>query len=294
MPTATVNDVDLTYIEQRRGEPVLLVHGGSGDYRAWEQQMDVFAAGHRTIALSCRGSWPNAKLGPQETLTLDTFADDLTEFIRALDAGPVHLIGHSSPGGFAGLRLARHHPELLRCAVLLEPPAFPVLGVNIPPRPAQIVRLCLRNPRAGAAFIKFGVRGIAPTMKAFSRGDDEQAVRTFITANVGADSLTAMPPEQFQRLVENAGPLKAQLRAGFPPFSPDDARAVRVPTLLVSGTNSPHHLTAVVDRLETLIPDVERLDIAGASHAMFATHPAEFNTAVLRYVRARAHTTARR
>ncbi len=288
MPTATVNGVDLAYTEQGHGEPVLFVHGGSGDYRAWEQQMDVFGACHRTIALSCRGSWPNAKLRPDDTLTLDTFVGDLAGFISALGAGPVHLIGHSSPGGFGGLRLARHRPDLLRSIVLLEPPAFPILGVNIPPRPAQVVRLFLRSPRAAAAFVSFGARGIAPAMKAFSRGDDEQGMRAFITANVGAHASAAMPDEQFQRFVDNAGPVKAQLRAGFPAFGPDDARAVAVPTLLVSGTSSPPHLTAVVDRLEELIPDVERLDIAGASHAMFATHPAEFNTGVLRYLRAHA------
>jgi pimeloyl-ACP methyl ester carboxylesterase len=281
-----VNGTELHYAEQGQGQPVVFVHGGFGDHRVWDQQLDTFGADYRAIALSCRGSWPNEKLGPDETLTLDTFVDDLTAFIRAVDAGPVHLVGHSSPGGFASLCLARHHPELLRTVVLLEPPAFPVLGVNIPPRGAQILRLFLHSPRAAAALVKFGAKGIAPAMKAFARGDDEQAVRAFVTANVGADGLAAMPREQFARFVENAGPLKAQLRAGFPPFGPDDARAIRVPALLVSGTMSPPHLTAVVDGLTTLIPDVERLEIAGASHAMFATHPAEFNTGVLRFLRA--------
>ena len=285
MPTATVNGVDLAYVEQGQGEPVLFVHGGSGDYRVWEQQLGAFGAGYQGIALSCRGSWPNAKLRPDETLTLDTFVDDLAEFIRTLDAGPVNLIGHSSPGGFAGLCLALRHPSLLRTLVLLEPPAFPVLGVNIPPSPSQILKLFLHSPRAAASFVRFGARGIAPAMKAFARGDDEQAIRLFLTANVGADAVAMMPREQFQRFVENAGPLKAQLRAGFPAFSPEDARAIRVPTLLVSGTKSPPHLTAVVDRLQALIPDAERLDIAGASHAMFATHPAEFNGGVLRFLR---------
>lgn len=284
MPTATANGVGLTYIEHGHGEPVLFVHGGTGDYRIWERQLDVFAAEYRAIALSCRGSWPNAKLRPAERLTLDTFVDDLAEFIRALDVGPVHMVGHSSPCGFAGLCLARRHAELLRTVVLLEPPAFPVLGVDIPPRPTQLVRLFLRSPRAAAAFVRFGAKGIRPAMKAFASGDDEQAVRAFVTANVGADALAAMPREQFQRLVENTGPLRAQLRAGFPAFDPDDARAVRVPALLVSGTTSPPHLTAVVDRLAALIPNVERLDIAGASHAMFATHPVEFNTGVLRFL----------
>jgi non-heme chloroperoxidase len=284
--TAQVNGTDLHYIEQGQGQSVVFVHGGLGDYRAWAQQWDAFARSYRAIAVSCRGYWPNEKLDPDETITLDTFVDDLAEFVRTVGAGPVHLIGHSSPGGFGSLCLARNHPELLRSLVLLEPPAFPVLGVNIPPRPLQVIRLFLRSPRTGVAFIKFGVKGVGPAMRAFARGDDEEAVRVFVTANIGADGFTAMPQEQFQRFVENAGPLKAQLRAGFPTFGPDDAKAIRVPTLLVSGTKTPPHVTAVTDRLEKLIPNVQRLNIAGASHGMFATHPAEFNAGVLRFIRA--------
>ena len=105
MSTATVNGVDLAYIEHGQGEPVLFAHGGVGDYRAWEQQMNAFGAEFRAIALSCRGYWPNAKLRPGESVTLDTFTGDLAQFVKALDAGPVHLVGHSSPGGFGGLRL---------------------------------------------------------------------------------------------------------------------------------------------------------------------------------------------
>lgn len=54
----------------------------------------------RTIALSCRGAWPNRKLEPDEEITLDTFVKDLASFIKELDLAPVHLVGHSSPGGF--------------------------------------------------------------------------------------------------------------------------------------------------------------------------------------------------
>jgi pimeloyl-ACP methyl ester carboxylesterase len=85
----------------------------------------------------------------------------------------------------------------------------------------------------------------------------------------------------------NVGPLKAQLKAGFPPFGASDARAIRVPTLLVSGAKSPAplNLKAVIDRLAKLIPDAERLTIAGATHNMFNSHPAEFNAGVLRFIR---------
>jgi pimeloyl-ACP methyl ester carboxylesterase len=263
---------------------VLFVHGGIGDYRAWDQQMNAFAAGYRAIALSCRGYWPNPKLPPDEPVTLDTFVDDLAQFIHALDAGPVHLVGHSSPGGFGSLRLASQHPELIRTLVLAEPPAFPLLGVSIPPRPAQVIKLLIRHPRAGIGFIKFGAKGVRPAIKAFERGDDAGAVRIFMAANTSDAAVEGIPEAMFQRFTENAGPLKAQIKAGFPPFAAADARAIQVPTLLVSGAQSPAHITAVTNRLAKLVPDADRLTIAGATHNMFNSHPAEFNAGVLRFI----------
>jgi pimeloyl-ACP methyl ester carboxylesterase len=60
--------------------------------------------------------------------------------------------------------------------------------------------------------------------------------------------------------------------------------SIRVPTLLVSGTETPVVLTAVTDRLEEILPDVSRLNIAGASHNMFHSHPAEFNARVMEFL----------
>ena len=62
MPAATVNDIQLAYVEQGRGQPVVFVHGGLGDYRHFAGQMAAFAERHRAIAVSCRGYWPNEPL----------------------------------------------------------------------------------------------------------------------------------------------------------------------------------------------------------------------------------------
>jgi pimeloyl-ACP methyl ester carboxylesterase len=282
--TATINGTELAYIEHGEGQPVVFVHGGVGDYREWNLQMPAFTASFRTIALSCRGAWPNRKLAPDEEITLDTFVEDLASFVKELDLAPVHLVGHSSPGGFGGLLLAHRYPELLRSLVLLEPPAFPLLGVNIPPTAPQLLRLLARNPRAAIGFVKFGARGIGPAMKAFNRGDDEAGLRVFMAAVAGKERVAAIPEETFQSFVGNAGPFKAQLRAGLPQFGEDDARSIRVPTLLVSGTETPAPLAAVTDRLEALLPGVTRLHIAGASHNMFYTHPSEFNAGVMEFI----------
>ena len=46
-------------------------------------------------------------------------------------------------------------------------------------------------------------------------------MRTFLSANKGATTFWPTD-EQLAQMVANAGPLKAQLRAGFPEFSEDD------------------------------------------------------------------------
>ncbi|HZE04635.1 MAG TPA: alpha/beta hydrolase, partial [Solirubrobacteraceae bacterium] len=115
--TANVNGVEMAYVEQGQGQPVVFVHGGTGDLRSWERQMEDFGSRYRTIAVSCRGYWPNRKLEPDERITLATFVDDIAGLIRALNATPAHFVGHSSPGGFGGLLLAARYPHLLRSLV---------------------------------------------------------------------------------------------------------------------------------------------------------------------------------
>jgi alpha/beta hydrolase fold len=162
MPNVEVNGTTLAYAEQGTGQPVVFVHGGSGDLRVWANQIEAFASKYRAIAVSCRHYYPNEPIHEGEDLPLDTHVADLAAFLRALDLAPAHLVGHSSPGAFGGLLLARKEPALIRTLVLAEPPALPLLGLSLPPKPRQILRLLLREPRTALAVLKFGAKGIAP------------------------------------------------------------------------------------------------------------------------------------
>jgi pimeloyl-ACP methyl ester carboxylesterase len=285
MPDVHVNGIQLAYAEQGAGQPVVFVHGGSGDQRVWENQLQAFGSKYRAIAVSCRGYYPSSKLQENEKITLDTFVEDLVGFVRALELAPVHLVGHSSPGGYGSLLLAHRQPTLLRSLTLIEPPVFPLLGVNLPPQPPQIVRLLLSHPQVAIGFISFGIRGVGPARKAFVRGDDEAGLRAFMKANLGSEAFASMSRSRFQQAVQNIQPLKAQIRAGFPPFREQDVEDIRVPTLLVSGENSNAVLRGVTARLQELLPNVERLNIKGASHNMFESHPQAFNKGVLEFIK---------
>ena len=79
--------------------------------------------------------------------------------------------------------------------------------------------------------------------------------------------------------------MRAQvLGAPLPSLSDDEVRGVATPTLLMTGERSPDYLLRLSDRLEQLLPNAERVEIADASHLMNEQNPAAVNDAVLRFL----------
>lgn len=133
-------------------------------------------------------------------------------------------------------------------------------------------------------MIKFGAKGLGPATRAFERGDDEEGLRTFLTAVIGKETVAGWTDEQFQRARDNLGAFKAVLAAGMPSFGQKHVRSIDIPTLLITGEKSAPVLHRITDKFEELIPDAERVDIPGASHLMFRDDPNAFNTVVLRFL----------
>jgi len=278
-----VNGTWLASVETGAGEPVVFVHGVLNDLRSWTKQLEVFGSRHRAVAMSCRHYYPNDPIAEDTPLPLDTLADDLAAFLRALHLAPAHLVGASN-GAIVCLLVALRDRSLVRTLVLAEPPLLPVLGVSVPPQAGQILKLLVSNPRAALAVIKFGAKGIGPAFRAFRRGDDDEGMQIFARAVLGRQAAAAMTDSMQQQSRDNLKPFKARLRAGFPPFSEAEARRIDVPTLLVEGGHSAPVLHAIGDRLARLMPRVERLEITNASHLMYESHAEAFNAAVLGFL----------
>jgi pimeloyl-ACP methyl ester carboxylesterase len=82
-----VNGVDLEYVDEGKGVPVVFSHGGGSDFRYWEPQRKAFAARSRFVAYTHRfhgaGPWPE-----EGDYSADAHSADLVAIIRRLDAGP--------------------------------------------------------------------------------------------------------------------------------------------------------------------------------------------------------------
>ncbi len=280
---ADVNGAALAYREQGEGEPVVFVHGSADDLRSWIHQLPAIGASHHAIAYSRRYARPNADIEPDVDNQTLPHVDDLVAFLGVLDATPAHLVGHSW-GGLICLLAAIRHPQVVRSLVLQEPPVLS-LFTSTRPRPTELLRLFVRRPRTARVILSFGVKTALPAEKAFRRGDDEAAMQAYALGLLGKDTWERLPQERKQQAFENLSTLRAQvLGAGFPPLSDDDVRSVQAPTLLMTGERSPAYLPRLTDRLQQLLPNAERFEIASASHLMNEENPGAANEAILDFL----------
>ncbi len=282
--TLTVNGIELAYVERGSGDAVIFVHGGICDLRIWEKQMTPFSQNHRAIAYSRRYAWPNSEVPDGVDDQMGPHVDDLAALITKLDATPAHLVGNSW-GGFICLLTALRHPELVRSITVEEPPVLPLL-IGTDPKTQDVLKLFLSRPRTAAAVMKFFATAMGPAITAFKKGDVDGGVRVFARGVLGADVYESLPTEGKDAMLANGKPLSSELLgAGFPAFTDDDVRRIQTPTLLVTGKKSPAMLLRLTDRLQQLLPNAQRVDIAGASHLMHYEQPAALNAAVLEFIR---------
>lgn len=272
-----VNGVELHYLDQGKGVPVVLVHGGLEDYRAWQPQMEAFSQRYRTIAYSRRHNYPNARVTPGPDYSASVDAEDLAALMTTLKLKPAHVVGVSY-GAYTALLLAQRHRGLVRSLVLSEPP---------------VLRWLPGLPGGKPLFDDFMSKVWEPSTRDFREGDEagvKAAVDGFGELGYsGSDqklTFAALPPELRSLLLENALEWRAltQSRDAFPDLPLDAVRRIRAPTLLLSGQRS-LALHGILDRLlETLLPNNERIVLANATHEMWSEYPAECRSAVLAFL----------
>jgi len=118
-----VNGTNLYYEESGSGpETIVFSHGllMSGDM--FSEQVKAFQQDYRCISYDHRGQ--SRSEVAESGYDMDTLTGDAAALIRELGCAPCHFAGLSM-GGFVGMRLAIHHPELLKSVILMETTADP-------------------------------------------------------------------------------------------------------------------------------------------------------------------------
>jgi len=264
-----VRDVELHYIEQGQGEPLILLHGGQGDYRSFGPQLKVLSQQFRVISYSRRYHYPNNNPLTTNYHSAYTEADDLAALIRKLGLGRVHLVG-TSIGAFTALVLAVKHPEMVRSLVLAEPPVH------------EWVR---DSPDSAAAYKEFMTTMWEPATEAFKRGDDEGAMRFLVDGFTGKGSFDKLPSEARAVAIKNSRFFKANTLSSdpFPNLSKAKVKRLRLPILIITGENTIKIHKLVNQELSRLLPKAEQVTIPNAGHFSPRENPQAFNEAMIKF-----------
>jgi pimeloyl-ACP methyl ester carboxylesterase len=265
----TVNGVELPYVDQGRGAPVVFVHGAVSDLRYWEPQRRAFAAQHRFISYTFRYHGPSPWQDDGKLYTADQHASDLSALITDLKAGPVHLVGLSYGGTLAAM-VAIKDPQLVRTLTLAEPGLFSLLG-EIP---------------EGAQLIEEWTKSTAPMAESIKAGDNVKAARQITAVVTGGppNAIDKLPAALRQLLLDNARTMALLFAAPPPAVTCDMLRGIKTPTLIVRGERTPRVFVTISEAAGKCIAGSKLAVIPRASHPMSYDNPAEFNRVVLEFV----------
>ena len=131
----TRDGAQLYYKDWGTGQPVVFSHGWPLSADSWEAQMLFLAAnGYRCLAHDRRGHGRSSQ--PWNGNEMDTYADDLSEFIETLDLNGAVLIGFSAGGGEVARYIGRHGTKRVAKAALIS--AVPPLMLRTAANPAGL------------------------------------------------------------------------------------------------------------------------------------------------------------
>jgi pimeloyl-ACP methyl ester carboxylesterase len=233
-----------------RLSPLLFLHGVGGGHHAWEHQVPYFGRlGYPSHAWDQPGYGRSPVVEPYD---LERVAASLALLIESLADEPVVLVGHSMGGMIAQEAYARY-PQLVRAlALCFTSPAFAGGGSEFT---RQFIAARLGPLDAGKTMAELAAQ-LIPTMGSNSK----LAIRI----------MSDVPPETYRKAV--------QLLTTFDRRR--ELAAIKVPTLVVAGSEDKTAPPAVMERMARKIPGAEYVLLEGCGHLGPMDQPDAFNDAL--------------
>ncbi len=268
----TKEGTQLHYKDWGTGKPVVFSHGWPLNADSWEAQMAFLASnGFRCIAHDRRGHGRSSQ--PWTGNDMNTYADDLSELLEALDLSDATLIGFSAGGGEVARYIGRHGTKRVAKAALIA--AIPPLMLKTAANPGGLPM---------EVFDGLRLKSLADRSELYR----ELASGPFFGANRPGAKVSRGMMDSFWLQGMRAGHkntfdcIKAFSETDFT----EDLGKFDVPTLVLHGDDDqivPIGAAALLS--SKLIPKATLRIYAGAPHGLTETHKDQLNADLLEFVR---------
>jgi pimeloyl-ACP methyl ester carboxylesterase len=199
------------------GPSVLFVSGSTGDAGHFGRVVRPLSDEFTVVTYDRRGNSRSSRLAGWNSTSTQEHSEDAAKLIEALDIAPAAVFG-TSAGAIIALDLMIRHPELLRGAILHEPP----------------LNAGMSDPEEVRGAIQRAVEG--GTQSGGPRG----GVETFLRFVVGDETYESFDHSLLERMLGNGETLSGVEFGVFDSYRPDDATlaGVRVPVVVMVGAES--------------------------------------------------------
>ena len=261
MPTITINNEKMNYIEAGRGLPLVLVHGFPLDNRIWESQLSTLSDKYRVITPDLPG-FGHSQPPPARPFTMESLADTLHGFLTQLKATPCVLAGFSM-GGYMSFAYERKYPTTLKALILIDTKA----EADTPDGKAGRNKM-IETARTG------GSKPIAATM--LPKMLTPQTIQSRPQLVQQVTSIMESCPAQTIEYALGAMRDRSDYR--------DCCPSVAIPTAILVGDADAITPPAVAEAMNKSIPHSKLTIIKGAGHLSPMEQPEQVNQAIRQFL----------
>jgi pimeloyl-ACP methyl ester carboxylesterase len=238
------------------GPDLVLVHGTGDSRLRWSSVSSALTRHFRLVAMDRRG---RGESGDSPLYDLKREIEDVKAVISAADE-PVNLLGHYF-GGICAMEAALRSGRVNKL-VLYEPP-IPVAGDPLGEEYLDVIDGLLARGDLEAIWVSFLTEIIRMPERDITLFKASPSWNTRV---------------QLARLL----PREARVRSSYR-FDAERFRAFRVPTLLLTGSESPPDLRAGVELLHAGLPESRIVVLQRQNHVAMSSAPALFLSEVLKF-----------
>ena len=264
---ARIDGRAVNYVEMGSGPPILFVHGLSGSWQNWLEQIPSFAADHRVVAVDLPGFGESEM--PREKISIRGYGEFVDAFMDDVGMEAATIVGNSM-GGFIGAECAISHPHRVERLVLVSAAGISVERMRFEPG--------LKLMYLGESVAQWATaRIVGRSTEMAGRARGRKAIMWFVTPHA-----ERLAPELVIEQAKGAG------KPGFLPALDaltdypirDRLDDITCPTLIVWGKKD--LLVPVKDAyaFDELIPDSRLIVYDDVGHVAMLEVPDRFNADV--------------